>query len=339
MGALSSKIENDKVVSMEFNKMGSKSKRTSKNDMILQQYMEYLNTYGFYQIKLDANEFANSLLDKKKIFELFSELKSTEIKSTNIKPAVVRPSNNLEKIIKELPTKGASGIMLGLIMISMNGIISIHSKNEKNAKLKDMIIILPKIYIIKGKSDEFIDFIHKNFMLKMNPKMKEKDKQTILILKNICKNTMQQIQKRNNPSVILLNIFGIIIKAVTFQILTDKGKINNLPKYQNLISNVIGDIIEIIPDNKCFIETSNLKYIEITPSMCEIKKVESEKEVSYAEKTCPEEKICQETCEEEIRYIRVPDETECKQDNTWFIVSGVFITTTIIFIILYIMKK
>ena len=48
--------------------------------------------------------------------------------------------------------------------------------------------------------------------------------------------------------------------------------------------------------------------------MCEIKKVESEKEVSYAEKTCPEEKICQETCEEEIRYIRVPDETEFKQE-------------------------
>lgn len=322
MGALSSKIENDKVVSMEFNKMGSK--RTSKNDMILQQYMEYLNTYGFYQIKLDADEFANSLIEKKKIFELFSELK---------------PSNNIDKIIKELPTKGASGIMLGLITISMNGIISIHSKNDKNAKLKDMIIILPKIYIVKGKSDEFIDFIHKNFMLKMNPKMKEEDKQNILILKNICKNTMQQIQKRNNPSVILLNIFGIVIKAVTFQIFTNKGQVQNISKYQNFISNVIGDIIEIIPDNKCFIETSNLKYIEITPSMCEIKKVESEKEVSYAEKTCPEEKICQETCEEEIRYIRVPDETGSKQDNTWFIVSGVFITTTIIFIILYIMKK
>ena len=334
MGALSSKIKNGKVVSVEKELMGQ-AKISSNDNKVLQKYMEYLNTYGFYKVKLHPVKFAENIAESKKLLEAFVKVN---------KPV----KSNFDKNIDQIKKMESGPSIFSIMMPTMYGFYTISSidKREKQ-KMQDIDIIIPKVYITEGKSDEFIEFIYKNFILELHKKKQTGSRKEYkdlllrqaLLLKNVAKDLFKKIQKRKNPSVVLLNMLGILIKSITASVLME-GATKNNPKFlSNLISNLMSDIISIIPDNKCFIETNTLKFIEITPSMCEIEKIEPEKEIVYIEKKCPAERICQEQENDEVKYIKVPDESLCNTDNTWFIISGVFITTTIIFIILYILKE
>ena len=66
MGALNSKVENGKVILIEQEKMGKK-KISSKDNQVLQKYMEYLNDHGFYKIKIDPVKFADNMVETKKM--------------------------------------------------------------------------------------------------------------------------------------------------------------------------------------------------------------------------------------------------------------------------------
>ena len=324
MGALSSKIKNGKVVSVEKELMGQ-AKISSNDNKVLQKYMEYLNTYGFYKVKLHPVKFAENIDESKKLLETFVKVN---------KPV----KSNFDKYIDQIKKMESGPSIFSIMMPTIYGFYTISTMDKKvNKKMQDIDIIIPKVYITEGKSDEFIDFIYKNFILEIIKENKQKEQS--LLLKNVAKDIFKKIQNRKNPSVVLLNMLGILIKSITANVLM-KGISKNNPKFlSNVISNLMSDIISIIPDNKCFIETNTLKFIEITPSMCEIEKIEPEKEIVYIEKKCPAEKICQEQENDEVKYIKVPDESLCNTDNTWFIISRVFIITTIIFIILYILKE
>ena len=61
MGGFISKIENDKITEVNLSVMGQKT-LTSKTDKVLEKYVNYLNKYGFYKVKLDPNKFADFLI-------------------------------------------------------------------------------------------------------------------------------------------------------------------------------------------------------------------------------------------------------------------------------------
>lgn len=335
MGALMSTVKDGRVTEV---KVSSPDKKANNSDFE-NKYKDILNKHGYYTISVDPIEFSNYLeLNKDYVnIENFTEIvsndskaKKPELKSISVGKAtgvaravgttravgVSRSSNKIFKMLKKenlqkFNDQGSLFIFIG----SLSGFYSIvKPDDEKKIKVNQIKILLPKVLLVKGESDKFIDLLASR-----QPK---KNKEKIELVKKV----LQHLQKQENSEVIISNMIGILIKASVFMYSAEQNKSNK----EKIMLSLVKEVIKIIPNNKCILESKSVKFLNIEPALCDSSifvKQESKKDCpSCPENSCPVSETQEENPE--------------KSDSTvWVFTTVMFVIISVIFAVLYFTKS
>jgi len=296
MGAITSKVEKDKVVSVTI-RTGKdfEQTKTDNDEPTFKKYKDFLNKDGFIIVKINL----------KVLTELLTRIYD-KLELTDPPPHIKEFKNNIKINDSEVGPMYKSAGLLGLGIGSMSGfytivesgIFSDLTKLDKiNGKDPSINILFPKVLISNNKND-FLDFIF-NDINKYPPKAR---KLVDTILNGVNKKSSKGDVRLANLINLTFNS-GLILGLSNFFTPFDP---KNIPL---LIAELIAETISSFPDDNCYF--SNESIISFDPNVCNIpktpEKIEAQKAVA-----CPEAKACPVAKEKECPEAK---EKECPKSN------------------------
>ncbi len=152
-----------------------------------------------------------------------------------------------------------------------------------------MTILIPKIYFTEERND-FIDFLIAG-LPKKGDNLKQQ-KQILLFAKKI----LDKINQTPNPEVKIANTIGLLtrINMLQFALNLVKTKYSQ-DESLDIISDLINEHLDDIPNDKCVFYNDKLNFIKFTPNICAIASEEQESRLKKLyEGKCPvqEERVC-----------------------------------------------
>ena len=358
MGAYYSKIEDGKITEVFYKGVQRTKEETEKYDKNSKKLKEFLDKYGYFRVKLNQEKLLNFFEKNINVLESFKNIKNDKIIENFI---------TSKKDVKQLPMIIMIAGMFGFYVINAPRLTA--DENPKGeVTLDDMEIILPKMYLIKDKYPEIVDFIINENILKNNSD--EKQKKEVNYLKNSMLHVLEKINEKINSQVVFSNILGLLIKlaiivslfktideknrSVQTQIKQPDGSVvtgytsglssDERNRLNFVIFKIISEeIINLVPDDKCNMLEPEMDFIILDPLLCKYDNI------SYPQKNydiCKvENKLLKDQLKSVESYKKELDDTQNELTNTqgalslWKIIAFAFILLFVIFLVLYIMKK
>lgn len=340
MGAYISKIDDNNLVKSVIYKghfrKGEDSLKKQFDDNA-KTYKNFLHNHGFYRINLDEDKLLKYIENNVNLLEAFN--------------TVTKDNEIIESFSSKMYKDKLKPVPMMINLISGYGFFAIREKREikqnsnKPQTLDDIEIILPKMYMYWGKYKILIDFIFdKNFKTKETSESKKKELDNT---KNMVKHVFDVIHNRNRSfaEIIINNIFGIIIKMgiiITLKQAIDKESGSAIKERMNniLFKIIVEDLINVIPDDKCYLLEPDMDFFKIDPLLCKYDKKSYYERLAY--KNIDSLTKCNEdldTCKSETNknyklYRKYRDKSAI-----WRMIAIGFIILFITFLVLYIMKK
>jgi len=352
MGAYYSKIEDDTITEVFYKGVQRSDEETKKFQENSKKLKEFLDNYGYYKVKLNQEKLLNFFEKNINLLESFKNIKNDKIIENFI---------TSEKDVKQLPMIIMIAGMFGFYVIDAPR-LSAEENPKGEVTIDDMEIILPKMYLIKDKYTEMVDFIVDENMLSKNEENETKIKE-LKQLKNFMLYVFEKIHEKMNPQVVFSNILGLLIKlavitslftaidhksrSVKTEIKQSDGTVltgyssglSSVEKQrlQTIIFKIITEeIINLIPDDKCNMLDPEMDFIILDPLLCKYDTV------SIHKRNYDKCKVENNKLKGQIKML-----DSCKKELTdtqgslslWKIIAFAFILLFVIFLVLYIMKK
>ena len=336
MGMISSKIEGDKVVSMNMEAPMYKGvKQTLENNNKLKKYSQYLNDNGFITVKVNVKILHDLLV------RIYNKLDLQ-----NAPPYMKEDFKKLIQFDEDGVTPNVGFLLIGLGIASMSGFFTVREggllekikeispkegepKGEPGpAKLKKIDISKPFIEIVFPKilllanNNEFIDYLLNDFHAENKSQMPQNMRQAIdIVLDGVNKNTSKGDVRLANIINLLFNV-GLIAGLVGVFMPHDQ---KNTPI---VIAELIAETISSFPDDHCYF--SNKSIISFDPNVCDIpktpEKIEAQKAVACPIQPavgCPAPPVCDANT----------------NNNTLFMLCGILGLLALLFFFLYMTAK
>jgi len=362
MGAYYSKIEDGKITEVFYKGVQRSNEETEKYNNNSKKYKEFLDKYGYYKIKLNQEKLLNFFEKNINLLETFQNMKNDKIIENFI---------TSKKDVKKLPMVIMVGSMFGFYVINAPRLTADETP-QGEVTLDDLEIILPKMYLIKDKYPEMIDFIINENMLKhdiTDDKLKD-----MAQLKNLILHILEKIHEKMNPQVVFSNVLGLLIKLAIiislFKAVDEKNR--SIPteiKQENgtvvkgyskglssdeknrltlIIFKIITDeIINLVPDDKCNMLEPDMDFVILDPLLCKYDNVSIHKrnydkckvEVNKLKDSINRYKVEMQNCNSERNGYYEQLLARDKDLSLWKVIAFAFILLFVIFLVLYIMKK
>ena len=323
-------ILNDKneIIDVKYDGIIRRGESKEEYDKVAKKYLDYYKNHGFYKININSKEWKDFIKSNLEVIESFDNA----IINTIVSDRYVEGIDNSVGLLK-------SG--------TMNGFYTLRGKKDFRGANKgefptidDYEIIVSKMFLIKDKYEEIINFIHNDFLLKENDTPTEKDNNKFML--STLLDTFKTINNKEYPEIIFSNLIGTIIKLSilkTIERRLEKLKDNKLNSVQinklknRFTQNIIKELINIVQDEKCYIKNSDMAFLKIEPELCKF----DDKSVSSRDLSrC---KIEKEGVNNDLEMTKDLLEKSNSSKNLWKYIAIGFISLFVLFLILYILKK
>jgi hypothetical protein len=320
----------------------------------LKKYKTFLDEYGTINIKINKENCIKFIKQYPELFPYFDE----DLINVMVAKKVISEISRLDSLF--LNIMGFFIINFDLPKINKpadklaNGPEEILPSNKEFENIKFIQILIPKIFFIKEKNLEFLNFIVKEFMPKIGEFNEKQSKASseefdssselfIKFLDFIGKNILNDNVKLTNfINYLFLKTKNILDFSVKLKKESDNEKKMKLGL--DFAIDLIAEFINFIPSDKCyFTEESNI--ITLEPNTCDsLQKSNQEKALKSCppipeQKVCPEPKVCpvQKECPS------IPEPKVCppipEKDNSFFYLSGGLAIICVILIIVLILNS
>ena len=348
MGAYYSKIEDDKLVEVIYKGIKRSDKETEQLNNNAQKYKQFLEENGYYKIKINEEKLLKFFEENIEVLESFKNIAS---KSKTIEPFISRKND-----LKALPMIIMICSMMGFYVINAPQLLQ--DKPPVQVRVQDMEILLPKMYLMKDKYQEIVDFVIEDNML--FTETNEKKKYELRQFKSVFLHILEKIHEKLNPQVVFSNILGIIIKIAVisslFMVAERGGKFDQnismssteKKKFYNIIFKIMAEeIINLVPDDKCNLLEPEMDFVTIDPLLCKYDTM-SIHQKNYNKCNIENKKLKDNLKNKTSALNKANDDLKKTQNelkstksalSLWRIIAIAFILLFIIFLIMYIMKK
>ena len=323
-------VLNDKgeITDVKYDGIVRRGENKEDYDKTAKKYLDYYKKHGFYKININSKEWKDFIKGNLELVESFDNKIIDTILSYDY-------SSGIDNSVGLLKTG------------TLNGFYTLRSKKDFRGANKgefptidDYEIIVSKMFLIKNKYEELINFIHSDFLLKENDTPTEKDNNKFML--DTLLDTFKTINNKQHPEIIFSNLIGTLIKLSILRTLNkriDSLKKNNsnatqINKIKNkFIQNMIKDLVNVVQDEKCYIKNSDMGFLKIEPKLCKFDNK------SISSRNLSRCKIEKDSISKELKSTKNQLEKTNSSRKLWLYIASAFIFLFIIFLILYIFKK
>ena len=282
------------------------------------KYLEYLNTYGFFKIKIEKDKILKHFQKIINSLETFQNTKNIEHFITKGRDV----NDSIEGLLL--------ACFLGFIIINSDPITEGYTKRfTEDNKIE---FLLPKVYIVKDKYEEFIDFIMDDHVFTIDD-IKRDEERTIqfLQIKNLLINLFKKINLSENPQVKLSNVLGLLLKlGGIFSLIYANDRKRSVEEkkrnYIKIIQAIGEEMIDVVPDDRCNMLDPENDFYTIDPELCK-----------FDTKSIYQNKY--EKCSDQLKILQSELSDTEGALSLWKIIAFAFILLFVIFLVLFIMKK